>query len=68
MGPGANWGHMLASIGDGYKLRHVRAGWPGMEVEKADKVLTLVTCAGQIIPRTTRAGMVCRVVDTIPAQ
>lgn len=38
------------------------------EVEKADKVLTLVTCAGQIIPRTTRAGMVCRAVDTIPAQ
>lgn len=38
------------------------------EVEKADKVLTLLTCAGQIIPRTTRAGMVCRVVDTIPAQ
>lgn len=38
------------------------------EVEKADKVLTLVTCAGQIIPRTTRAGMLCRVVDTIPAQ
>lgn len=38
------------------------------EVEKADKVLTLVTCAGQIIPRTTRAGMVCRVVGTIPAQ
>lgn len=38
------------------------------EVEKADKVLTLVTCAGQIIPRATRAGMVCRVVDTIPAQ
>lgn len=38
------------------------------EVEKADKVLTLVTCAGQIIPRTTRAGMVCRVADTIPAQ
>lgn len=38
------------------------------EVEKADKVLTLATCAGQIIPRTTRAGMVCRVVDTIPAQ
>lgn len=38
------------------------------EVEKADKVLTLVTCAGQIIPRTTRAGMVCRVVDAIPAQ
>lgn len=38
------------------------------EVEQADKVLTLVTCAGQIIPRTTRAGMVCRVVDTIPAQ
>ncbi len=38
------------------------------EVEKADKVLTLVTCAGQIIPRTTRAGMVCRVVDTIPAK
>ena len=38
------------------------------EVEKADKVLTLVTCAGQIIPRTTRAGMVCRVVDTISAQ
>lgn len=38
------------------------------QVEKADKVLTLVTCAGEIIPRTTRAGMVCRVVDTIPAQ
>lgn len=37
------------------------------QVEEADKVLTLVTCAGQIIPRTTRAAMVCRVTDTIPA-
>lgn len=45
-----------------------RAKDAAAEVEKADKVLTLVTCAGQIIPRTTRAGMVCRVVDTIPAQ
>lgn len=37
-------------------------------VEHADKVLTLVTCAGEIIPRTTRAAMVCDVVETIPAE
>lgn len=38
------------------------------EIEDADQVLTLVTCAGEIIPRTTRAGMVCKVAETIPAE
>ena len=33
-------------------------------VESAEKVLTLVTCAGDVIPRTTRAGMVCTLVDS----
>lgn len=36
----------------------------GSEVEKAERVLTLVTCAGEILPRTTRAGMVCTLVDS----
>ena len=35
----------------------------GEDVKKAKQVLTLVTCAGEIIPRTTRAAMVCTVVE-----
>lgn len=34
------------------------------DIKSVDKVLTLVTCAGEIIPRTTRAAMVCKVVET----
>lgn len=32
------------------------------------QVLSLVTCAGEIIPRTTRAVMVCQLVETTPRQ
>lgn len=39
----------------------------GEQVTKAKHVLTLVTCAGDIIPRTTRAAMVCTLEETIPA-
>lgn len=38
----------------------------GEDVKKAKQVLTLVTCAGEIIPRTTRAAMVCTVVEAQP--
>lgn len=34
------------------------------QVDEAKQVLTLITCAGEIIPRTTRAGMVCTLVDS----
>lgn len=33
-------------------------------IDEVKQVLTLVTCAGEIIPRTTRAGMVCELVDS----
>lgn len=33
-------------------------------IKDTDNVMTLITCAGEIIPRTTRAGMVCEVVDS----
>ncbi|MDY2777222.1 MAG: class B sortase [Collinsella sp.] len=33
-----------------------------------DQVLSLVTCAGEILPRTTRAVMVCSLEETIPHQ
>ncbi|WP_234346262.1 class B sortase [Collinsella provencensis] len=33
-------------------------------IDNVDHVMTLITCAGEIIPRTTRAGMVCEVVDS----
>ena len=36
------------------------------DVKNAKQVLTLVTCAGEIIPRTTRAAMVCTVVEAQP--
>lgn len=39
----------------------------GEQVTNAKQVLTLVTCAGDIIPRTTRAAMVCTLEETIPA-
>ncbi len=38
----------------------------GELVEQTDQVMTLVTCAGDIIPRTTRAAMVCSVEETMP--
>lgn len=31
----------------------------------AENVLTLVTCSGEIIPRTTRAAMVCTIEERI---
>lgn len=34
--------------------------------ESAEQVMTLITCAGEIIPRTTRAAMVCSVEETRP--
>lgn len=34
--------------------------------ESAEQVMTLITCAGEIIPRTTRAAMVCSVEETKP--
>lgn len=37
-------------------------------VGKTDKVLTLITCAGEIIPRTTRAVMVCSLEEVVPRQ
>ena len=37
-------------------------------IESTDKVLSLVTCAGEIIPRTTRAVMVCSLEETIERQ
>ncbi len=47
-------------------LNHAKATSPtaSEDIQSADKVLTLVTCAGEIIPRTTRAAMVCKVVET----
>lgn len=33
-------------------------------IKDVDRVLTLITCAGNIIPRTTRAAMVCEVIDS----
>lgn len=36
-------------------------------IGSADHVLTLVTCAGDIIPRTTRAAMVCTLEESVPA-
>ena len=37
-------------------------------IGSTDKVLSLITCAGEIIPRTTRAVMVCSLEETIPRQ
>ncbi len=47
-------------------LNHAKAtsSTASEDIQSADKVLTLVTCAGEIIPRTTRAAMVCKVVET----
>lgn len=36
-------------------------------IAQTKKVLTLVTCAGDVIPRTTRAAMVCEVVGSVDA-
>ncbi|QWT18221.1 class B sortase [Collinsella sp. zg1085] len=35
-------------------------------IDQTQQVLTLVTCAGEIIPRTTRAAMVCQLVEVVP--
>ena len=37
-------------------------------IDTTDQVLSLVTCAGEIIPRTTRAVMVCSLVETTAHQ
>ena len=36
-------------------------------IAQTKKVLTLVTCAGDVIPRTTRAAMVCEIVGSVDA-
>lgn len=48
----------------GLKDAKARAVDADERIEKTDRVVTLVTCAGEVIPRTTRAGMVCEVVDS----
>ena len=37
-------------------------------IKDSEHVITLVTCAGEIIPRTTRATMVCSLEDTMPTK
>lgn len=37
-------------------------------IKDNEHVITLVTCAGEIIPRTTRATMVCSLEDTMPTK
>lgn len=47
-------------------LKHARAQAKDASerIKDVDRVMTLITCAGDVIPRTTRAGMVCEVVDS----
>lgn len=51
-------------------LGMAKAQAPDVEerIGSTDKVLSLITCAGEIIPRTTRAVMVCSLEETIPRQ
>ena len=37
-------------------------------IPETKQVLSLVTCAGEVIPRTTRAVMVCSLEETIERQ
>lgn len=51
-------------------LEQARAQAPDAKdrIKGSDHVLTLVTCAGEIIPRTTRATMVCSLEETMPTK
>ena len=51
-------------------LSQARAQAPNANdrIKDSEHVLTLVTCAGEIIPRTTRATMVCSLEDTMPTK
>lgn len=53
-------------LNKGLAQAHAKAKDADARVAQTKQVLTLVTCAGEIIPRTTRAGMVCELVDTVP--
>ncbi|WP_229064745.1 sortase domain-containing protein [Collinsella bouchesdurhonensis] len=57
---------LTAYLEDMLGQEKARSSTAGEDVKKAKQVLTLVTCAGEIIPRTTRAAMVCTVVEAQP--
>lgn len=60
-------GHTLTDyLKDGLTHAKAKAADAEGRIDSADKVLTLVTCAGEIIPRTTRAGMVCTIDEVTP--
>ncbi|MDY4041815.1 MAG: sortase [Collinsella sp.] len=60
-------GHTLKDyLKDGLTQAKAKAADAESRIESADKVFTLVTCAGEIIPRTTRAGMVCTIDEVTP--
>ena len=57
---------LTAYLEDMFGQAKAKSSTAGEDVKKAKQVLTLVTCAGEIIPRTTRAAMVCTVVEAQP--
>ncbi len=60
-------GHTLTDyLRDGLSQAKAKASDAETRIESADKVFTLVTCAGEIIPRTMRAGMVCTIDEVTP--
>ena len=65
----ANFGDAAAFtsyLQEGLTKAKAKASDASERIQSADKVLTLVTCAGEIIPRTTRAVMVCTVDQATP--
>ncbi|MBE6469384.1 MAG: class B sortase [Coriobacteriaceae bacterium] len=60
-------GHTLQDyLKDGLTQAKAKAADAEQRIDSAEKVFTLVTCAGEIIPRTTRAGMVCTIDEVTP--
>ena len=57
---------LIAYLEDMLGQAKAKSSTAGEDVKKAKLVLTLVTCAGEIIPRTTRAAMVCTVMEAQP--
>ena len=55
-----------AYLRDGLTQARAQAPDANERIDSTDQVMTLVTCAGEIIPRTTRAAMVCTVEDVTP--
>lgn len=53
-------------LADSLAQAHAQAADADKRVSQTTQVLTLVTCAGEIIPRTTRAAMVCQLVSSTP--